>query len=194
MIPCPNGSKSPPRATRHLLVPHLLHERLRAAARDSSEVRDQLRPRHADAGVGYRERVGSLVGLDPDLEWYASAAAAVAVVAASAVAAPDAAGGTEVTQLLERVARVRHELAQEHLPVCVEGVSHDVEELSRLCLEFHLVLLDGGGGPGRVVIVVAVGGRVGGRASCDRGTGRATTPRRVERRGSSGMTDDACQR
>ena len=97
-----------------------------AALGDRADVAHDLVARHADAAVGNGERALFGVDLDADRQL---AAAQLGV------------GHALEAQFVERVGRVRHELAEEDVLVGVEGVDDEVEQLLDLGLE--LVALGG---------------------------------------------------
>ena len=91
----------------------------RAALGYRAEIAFQLRRAHAYAVVGYGERARRLVRFDTDLE-----------IAGS--------GGVRQRyemQLVDRVGRVGYNFAEKYLPVCVNGVDHEVEQTFALGLE-----------------------------------------------------------
>ncbi len=108
-----------------LLLAGLLTEAVRAGRRDHAEIVLQLVPVHADAVVAHGQCARVLVGGDGDGE--------IAAVKADLIV-----GQREVAELVDGVARVRDDLAQEDLPVRVDGVDHQVEQALRLRLELFL--------------------------------------------------------
>ena len=74
---------------------------------DGSQILDDLVPRHADAGVANRQRLGIRVDADVDLKL------GVGIDDVLVGERPEA-------NLVEGVGRVRHEFAQEHVLVGVE--------------------------------------------------------------------------
>merc|ERR1719487_1089894 len=101
---------------------HRLHERLGARLRDGAEVGDHLGLRHADARVDDRQRVVRLVRHQADEELGVRVEHRLV-------------GERLVADLVERVRRVRDELAQEDLLVRVEGVDDERHQLVDLRLE-----------------------------------------------------------
>ncbi len=100
----------------------LLEEGLGARARDRAEVLDQLLAAHADAAVVDAERARLPIELDPD--------------ARLGLARGELGPGQRLeAALVERVAGVRDELAQEDLLVAVEGVDHQAQDFAGLGLE-----------------------------------------------------------
>ena len=117
-----------------LLVARELGEELaRAGLRDRAEVRDDLLAAHADAVVGHRQGLGILVEGDADPE------------VGIALEQPRVVQRLE-TQLVAGVGGVGHQLAQEDLPVGVQGVDHQVQELLDLGLEAEGFAGRGSGG------------------------------------------------
>src|SRR5262249_2949290 len=111
-----------------LLGRQRLHELARARARDRAEVRQQVRARHAAAVVADRQRACGAVEDQLD---------------AQLVVAREQRGIRQriEVQMVDRVARVADQLAQEHLAMAVERVDYDRQDLVDLGLE--RVLLDG---------------------------------------------------
>ena len=111
-----------------LLGRQRLHQLLRARARDRAEVRDQVVLRHADAVVADRQRALLLVGDQFDAQL--------------GVAAEDRRVGQRLqVEVVDRIARVADQLAEEHLAMAVERVDDDREDLVDFGLEY--VLFDG---------------------------------------------------
>ena len=89
---------------------------------DGAQVLLELLGRHADAVVGDGERAGVLVRRDGD----------------GKVCLVNLGGGVRQAlevELVDGIGRVGDQLAQEDLPVGVDGVDHEVQELLALCLE-----------------------------------------------------------
>ena len=106
-----------------LLVPGQRPEELGGPrTRDRSQVLDDLPTRHADAVVGDRERlrVGVEIDTDPQL---------------GIVAEQLAVRERREAELVDGVRRVGDEFPQENLPVRVQGVHHEVQELLGFGLE-----------------------------------------------------------
>ena len=97
-------------------------ELARPRVRDGAEVLDELVVGHAHARVFDGDGLRVLVGRDADLE---------GVVVAREVGV----GERAELQLVERIGRVRHELAEEHLLVAVERVDDQVEHLAHFGLK-----------------------------------------------------------
>ncbi len=99
------------------LLGQLLEEGPRAGPRHRAEVAHEVLFRHADAGVFDRQRLRVAVGADADDE------RGVALVEVGL-------GQRSEAELVERVGRVRDELAQEDVFVAVERVDHQVQDLA----------------------------------------------------------------
>ncbi len=124
-----------------LMLGVLLLEGLAARMRDGAEVLIELGLVHADAVVGDGDGAGVPVEGESDGE----------VLGAEV----DRAVGKRLElQLVDGVARIGDQLAQEDLAVGVDRIDHEVEELLALCLElahglnrFLLSIKKGGAGP-----------------------------------------------
>jgi hypothetical protein len=106
-------------------------ELARAGARDGAEVLDQLRARHADAGIRHRQRACFLVPahLDPQL---------------GLVAVQRRVGERFEAELVAGIGGIRHQLAQEDVLVRIERMDHQPQHL----LDFGLELEGFGRGRG----------------------------------------------
>ena len=103
----------------------LLTEFVRAGRGDDAEVVLQLVLVHADAVVAHGQRARVLICGDLDFE--------IAAVKADLIV-----GQREVAELVDGVARIGDDLAQEDLLVGVDGVDHQVEQTLGFCLELFL--------------------------------------------------------
>ena len=101
----------------------VVQEPARAGTRDRAQVLLQLRGVHADAGVGDRQG-GALAGVELDIDARHERKALVVVL-----------GQGEVLELVQRVGGVGDQFAQEDLPLRVQRVRDQVEELGYLGLE-----------------------------------------------------------
>nr|WP_293274031.1 hypothetical protein [Nannocystis sp.] len=111
-----------------LLGPGALEEVEGAGVGDGAEVKGDLVAGHADAVILDDEDAALLIGVDLD-GWFGVAVAEAAVDQALEAG------------LVERVGGVREQLAEEDLPVGVEGVGHQPEERADLGLELVLLCL-----------------------------------------------------
>ena len=109
-----------------------VEELLGAGLGDGAEIGDHFVAAHADAVVGDRDRAGVLVEVDDDAE--------VRVVGDQRFV-----GERLEAQPVDGVGGVRDELAQEDVPVGVQGVDHQLEELLGFGLEAAGFLLRRGG-------------------------------------------------
>jgi hypothetical protein len=106
-----------------LLVPGQGAEEFRRArAGDSAEVGDGFGARHADAVVADGHRAGVGVGVDRDAE-------------VGVVAEQPAVGDGREAQPVAGIRRIGDQLAQEDLPVAVQGVDHELQQLTHLGLK-----------------------------------------------------------
>ena len=122
-----------------LLLRQLLQEFLRPGVGDGADVVIHLVPRHADAGVANRQRLGIRVDADVDLKL------GVEIDDVPIGERPEA-------NLVEGVRRVRHEFAQEHVLVGVERMDEDLQDLLNLGLEGSLLHLGFLGGRGVMLV------------------------------------------
>jgi hypothetical protein len=90
-------------------------------------VLDDLLTRHADAVIGHRD--GACLGVDADANLRIGVALEERRV-----------GHRFEAELVARVGRVRHQLAQEDLLVPVQGVDHQIEQLFDFGLEAERLL------------------------------------------------------
>ncbi len=102
-----------------------LEELARPAVRDRPQVRHQLIVRHAHAIVPDDQPPLRLIGLDHNLERSRLALGFVRE--------------RDITHLVERVGRVRDQLADRDLPALVERVREEMQKLLDLCLEGELL-------------------------------------------------------
>ena len=106
-----------------LLIPGEGAKELRRAGfGDGAEVGDRLLARHADAVVADRERAGLRIGVDPDGKLGAGLQ-------------QRGIGDRRKAQPIIRIGGVGDELAQEDLPVAVQGVDHELHELAHFGLK-----------------------------------------------------------
>jgi hypothetical protein len=103
-------------------VLHCGEEGLRSGVRDGPEILHQLTAGHPDAVIGDGQRLRFRVSRDVDLQRQRG----IVDVLLRAL---------EMAELLLGVRRVRDQLAQENLPVGVEGVDDQIEQLLDLGLE-----------------------------------------------------------
>ena len=108
-----------------LLLLGLLTEFVRAGRGDDAEVVLQLVLVHADAVIAHGQRARVLIHGDLNFE--------IAAVKTDLVV-----GQRKVAELVDGVARVGDDLAQEDLLVGVDGVDHQVEQTLGFCLELFL--------------------------------------------------------
>ncbi len=114
-----------------LIAGEAAEEFRRAGAGDGAEVAHGLLARHADPIVGDAQRTRRLVRLDADLEL------------GIACQQRGLADGREA-QPVVGVRGVRDQLAQEDLPVAVQGVDHELQQLTDLGLKPMLLPVGGG--------------------------------------------------
>ncbi|GCC49578.1 hypothetical protein chiPu_0033945, partial [Chiloscyllium punctatum] len=100
----------------------LRQERFGAGARDGTEIVDQLRPLHADAGIDHGQRVGRLVRDDPDLR-------------RRAIGDQAGIGNRLIAQLVAGIRRVRDQFAQEDVGLGIDRMHHQVQQFGNLGLE-----------------------------------------------------------
>src|SRR2546430_14160080 len=106
-----------------LLTPRQRAEEFRRTrALDGAEVGDGLLARHADAVVGDGERAGAWVGIDADGE--------LAIFRKQRAVCDRC-----EAQPIAGVGGIGEQLAQEDLPVAVEGMDHELQQLAHLGLE-----------------------------------------------------------
>ena len=98
-------------------------------------MRHRLLAGHADAVVTDRHRPGLGIGLDPHAQ-------------VLFIAQQRRIGQRQETQLVVGVGGVGNQLAEEDLAVAVEGMDHELQQLTNLGLEPHF--FRGGGGFGHV--------------------------------------------
>ena len=117
-----------------LLLKHL-QERLGSALRDGADVLDDLLFGHADAVVADGQRFGVFVDAQADLPFAGEFRRGQALEA----------------RLVDRVRRVCNEFAQKNIPVRVQRMNHQIQQLLHFRLEFsgccHLYCSSDGRGP-----------------------------------------------
>jgi len=104
-----------------------LEEGFRTGVGDGPEVFDHLVAGHADACIGDGQAILHFVRRDPDFE--------------RQVGIPDGLVlrlALEETQLVQRVRGVGNELTQKNLPVGIQGVGEDIQNLTGFGTEFMI--------------------------------------------------------
>ena len=89
---------------------------------DRAQIVDEFRLAHADAAVGNGQRLGGLVGRDDDIEL-------------GRIFQQGGLGNGLIAQLVQRIGGIGNEFAQEHIPVRIDRMHHEVQEFGHFRLE-----------------------------------------------------------